>query len=464
MDYGKYTKRFQPFVDAVKMPCCVMSCEKKEDGTCGDIHILCSNEVYKKMMGPAYYDGMIYYELVPKDNKFEDFVYHAAINGRRMHAYVETTALDAWTDQTLVPLTSDEEGVGFCQFLFEFTKGPEADRMANVSIGLSELIIKSCINLMGADDFHSSLNEVVTDMKNAAEAKAARVLVLDRENKEVHVLSDIIDDDAWPDRDKTDPDVIDYDLVTGWEKVLGVSNNIIVKDDYDMRLLGEIDPEWAESMTMAGVKNLVLTPLRRNRQIIGYLYLVNYNTEKTTEVKELIELMAFFMGSEISNYMLVNKLDEMSHSDALTGLNNRHAMMQRIRRMNEAENPKQFGIVNLDLNGLKYVNDNHGHDKGDELLIEAATTILKVFRRDEVYRVGGDEFVIIAEGITEEILNNRLRQFRAVMSESPGISFAVGSCWSDGSDNPSDVIKRADDLMYEDKKEYYRKHPTYLRK
>ena len=109
---------FQHFVDGVDMPCCVMSVQKTAEDTCGEIRIIAANRRYKKTMGPAYYDGMLYSELVPKDNKFEDYCYRAAILKQRMHAYVETRALGCWTDQTLIPLGSDREDVGYWQFVF----------------------------------------------------------------------------------------------------------------------------------------------------------------------------------------------------------------------------------------------------------------------------------------------------------------------------------------------------------
>lgn len=113
---------FQNFVNTVDMPCCVLSVEKRPDGFVGDIRIICANQAYRNAMGSGYYDGMPYYELVPQDNKFEDFCFRAAILKQRMHAYVEVRAMNAWVDQTLIPLVSEEESIGYCQFIFEFTQ------------------------------------------------------------------------------------------------------------------------------------------------------------------------------------------------------------------------------------------------------------------------------------------------------------------------------------------------------
>ena len=100
--------------------------------------------------------------------------------------------------------------------------------------------------------------------------------------------------------------------------------------------------------------------------------------------------MSFFLGTEIYNAVLLARLDEMSHTDALTGLNNRNAMIQRTNAIAQRTEPESFGIVNLDLNGLKTVNDLQGHDAGDRLLVSAAEMLKKFFYAEDLYRTGGD--------------------------------------------------------------------------
>lgn len=69
---------YQNFVNCVQMPCCVIAVHKTEAGKCREIRILCANQTYKEMMGPAYYDNMRYDELVPKGKLFEEYCYSAA--------------------------------------------------------------------------------------------------------------------------------------------------------------------------------------------------------------------------------------------------------------------------------------------------------------------------------------------------------------------------------------------------
>ena len=77
---------FQAFVNTVDMPCCVLSVEKAGEESWGEIRIVVANRAYRDTMGPAYHDNMIYSELVPQDNKFEDYCYRAAVLKQRMHA------------------------------------------------------------------------------------------------------------------------------------------------------------------------------------------------------------------------------------------------------------------------------------------------------------------------------------------------------------------------------------------
>lgn len=454
---------FQSFVDCVGMPCCVMSVEKAEDGGHGEIRIICANSVYKEIMGPAYYDNMIYSELVPQDNKFEDYCYQAAVLGKRMHAYVETRALKTWTDQTLIPLESDSENMGYCQFIFEFTREAEADRMASVSVNVASAVIKACIQLMGSENFNISAGKAVDVIREAAGATAARIMLIDHEKKAAINFCERADDADWPERDY-EHDVITYEVICSWESMIGVSNAIIISDQKDLCELEKINPEWIGSMRIHGVTSLVLIPLRQGKTVIGYLYVVNFDVSRLAEVKELVELMSYFLGSEISNHLLLKQLKRISSIDVLTGMNNRRAMISRIRQLSECKPVPSFGVINIDLNGLKYVNDRDGHEAGDRLLEMTAEILQKYFYQDDLYRTGGDEFIVVVSDIEETVFERKVQRLHNAMFKHDSVSFAMGACWSDGSVDINTVFRYADEKMYADKEAYYRKNPNYRRK
>ena len=452
---------FQAFTDSVAMPCCVLSVAKTPEGGYGEIRILCSNAAYKQTMGPRYYDNMPYYELVPRDNKFEDFCYRAAILGQRMHAYVETKALGCWTDQTLIPLASDREDCGYCQFIFEFTQNADAERMSALSADTSAAIIKACITLMSTDDFRQSVGSVLEDMLAFSSAEACRIMLFDQTKREVSIYSERCVPGVWPERGETD--VISYDLIQSWEKLIGVSNALILQNEQDFAWLERKHPFWASTMREHGVKSLLLIPLRRSGVVIGYLYVVNFDPARVVEVKELAELLSYFLASEIANQLLLQRLDQMSNTDALTGLQNRNAMIQRMHALRGMPGAPA-GILNLDLNGLKRVNDQTGHDAGDRMLIQASELLCKVFYREDLYRTGGDEFVVLISPIDRETFERKVQRLRAAMEKNSEVSFAIGDFWSDGSVDLQSAFRCADERMYADKADCYRRHPEWARR
>ena len=86
--------------------------------------------------------------------------------------------------------------------------------------------------------------------------------------------------------------------------------------------------------------------------------------------------------------------------------------------------------------------------------------LLKIAFGDyEIYRAGGDEFVIFCLDITEEKFNAQVAQLRALADNTTDVSFAVGTVYCTGEYNITSAMQTADENMYKDKKEYYRLHP-----
>ncbi len=161
----------------------------------------------------------------------------------------------------------------------------------------------------------------------------------------------------------------------------------------------------------------------------------------------------------------VSAMDELAYKDALTGVRNKTAydqyMTQKIA-VDIARAKANFGIVMIDLNYLKRVNDTYGHERGNTYLKKCCKLVCTVFDHSPVFRVGGDEFVAVLE---KDALKNReelIERFKAEMktrAESEllepweKVSAAVGLAVYDPTldESSEDVFKRADRAMYENK-------------
>lgn len=229
-----------------------------------------------------------------------------------------------------------------------------------------------------------------------------------------------------------------------------------------MRQIGEKNPDWAESMRKNHISSLMLSPLRRGSDIVGYLYVINFDLTKVIVAKELVELMSFTMGAEIHNYLLLQRLEELSKVDTLTGLQNRRAMVDCTKAITYSEGIP-FGIVSIDLNGLKNVNDRCGHEAGDNLLIQASRIVEKAFHQDNIFRTGGDEFIVISKETNHDAFTRRVEKLRSEMVTSGDVHFAIGDYWSDGTVDIKSAVCFSDERMYADKKAFYEKHPQLRR-
>ena len=143
--------------------------------------------------------------------------------------------------------------------------------------------------------------------------------------------------------------------------------------------------------------------------------------------------------------------------DPLTGVKNRHAYRMAEERLNvqiAQERAAAFAIVILDVNDLKRVNDTEGHNAGDQYIRKACGIICNIFKHSPVFRVGGDEFVVIAQGSDYARIDDLLgmvRQQNAEARRSGGVIIACGMAKREGDDSVAPVFERADQNMYEDK-------------
>jgi diguanylate cyclase (GGDEF)-like protein/PAS domain S-box-containing protein len=157
-------------------------------------------------------------------------------------------------------------------------------------------------------------------------------------------------------------------------------------------------------------------------------------------------------------------LSERAVRDPLTGLANRSLLEERLRGTlaRDARTGDGTGVLFLDLDGFKQINDEFGHDAGDAVLLAVAGRLSTGVRpSDTVARLGGDEFVVLVEAAEPahlEPLAARLRKAVAAPLEVSGagvlqVGVSVGTAWcARGEDDPRTLLRRADAAMYDDKR------------
>ena len=228
----------------------------------------------------------------------------------------------------------------------------------------------------------------------------------------------------------------------------------------------KFSPQTDRNYEESGVINLTST--RRTQDEIDDIYneiramqirIIDYIDDITAirEEKEKVE-------SE------VNQISMVAYKDGLTGTGNKQAYIMKAEELTRAieDGNAEFAIIMMDINYLKYVNDNFGHDAGDKYLLGCCHIICEKLKHSPVYRIGGDEFVAVLTGedyanraAHVKSLNNYFENAFSNRNTEPWNrhSASIGmSEFREGDTSVDDVFKRADTLMYDAKNAFKKKH------
>ncbi len=189
------------------------------------------------------------------------------------------------------------------------------------------------------------------------------------------------------------------------------------------------------------------------------------------DLNEQIENLFATKQELISTREHAEILNELANRDALTGIRNKRGYDIEVQRINRniTSGFTDIGIVMVDMNDLKDVNDEYGHETGDKVICSLCDTLCSIFKRSPVFRIGGDEFVVVAENQDFRNLEENVRKFCASIEKSlkekdlepwQRVGAAIGYAIYDPDNDCGieDTLKRADEQMYEHKKamkEYY---------
>jgi len=186
-------------------------------------------------------------------------------------------------------------------------------------------------------------------------------------------------------------------------------------------------------------------PVRDTKgNIVGAVEMFNENTARLAAIERIEEL------------------EKLAYIDHLTGLaNRRYAEIELRKRLDEMQRYGwPFGVIMIDIDHFKLVNDRYGHEVGDRVLVMVAKTLVASSRSfDLVGRWGGEEFIIIAPNVTEERLRAVAKRLCALVGQSSlregeddiRVSISVGATLAQPNDTKQTLINRADRLLYQSK-------------
>lgn len=212
----------------------------------------------------------------------------------------------------------------------------------------------------------------------------------------------------------------------------------------DMRLVVTANAEDAEREATALVWRIILSA-------IGILI--------------VILALSLFM-EQMTMHPALDKMESEAHLDGLTGLQNKTAFMEMLANLNQKirEGSASFGFCMFDVNDLKSINDRYGHRRGDAYLLSVVEMLRESFTGCQMYRIGGDEFVVLVEGDSalqsaDECLKHtyiwqtKRREEKRDPWEKPTVASAFARFDGNVHISAEEVLSKADELMYQRKQQ-----------
>uniref|UniRef100_UPI004055AC7A sensor domain-containing diguanylate cyclase n=1 Tax=Agathobacter sp. TaxID=2021311 RepID=UPI004055AC7A len=241
---------------------------------------------------------------------------------------------------------------------------------------------------------------------------------------------------------------VPFEAVEWWYNAFEDKNCIIIKD---LESIKESEPLTYAYLKPQNIHSLITGPLILENELIGFYGVDNPPPDIVDHLSDIAEIVGHFVVSLLEKERLTRKVETLRFMDSLTGFKNRLALNQDIDNYNVLFD---VGILYCDVQGLRKVNDTLGNQAGDELLIRAGKCLQNLFPEADIYRAGGDEYLVLYIGIDEAAFKYRVKQLRMDMQEQ-NASMSIGAIWQKVITDLYIGIAEADDLMYQEKHDNY---------
>ena len=426
---------FQTIADSIFAPTCIVSVEKKKDGGYGDIRFVAANQKYADIVNRrvntsedgsvsncAFTPGVLYTEYFPKNLNFEDVCFRAAIQKKEIHTYAHINNVDVWFDIYAMPLQYEDNTCCYCTYSTIQKNNADSilDTFSNSQTASN--VLKTCIQLHKASNLKDAMENVIAEIRMICKAEGCTVLLLNNEDEEFSILAANFIPESTIKR-VTEFDGY-YDIANSWKDMLGEEGDcIIIRNEQEMEQVGKVNHPWYVTLVEAGVRSVVLFPLRQGNEILGFIWAVNFDTENTMHIKATLELTTFFLSSHIARYKVLKRLKQMSYTDALTGLPNSFSCKEYVADL--IRRKVKFSAVSIDLNNFKGVNTAYGFEVGSRILKAVVDRWKSIPGSDPsepsqyLTRIAGDEFLLVVSGYkTEEELRDVISRYSEKLNEN----------------------------------------------
>ena len=307
-----------------------------------------------------------------------------------------------------------------------------------------------CIeNLVMNDDFTAAVNSGLTTILEYYDADRTYIFEFQWKENLTRNTYEICRDGISPQIENLQ--TVPVDVVARWvdsfedqeqNTIIFIGDVDALKDDPTHRL--EYD-----YLHPQGIKSLIAVPIFINGKLHGFLGIDNPRSHM--DALTLLTQLTYIIANELQKRLLTEALTKKSYQDPLTGLNNRLAYDEMLEHLRGKEFP--VGVGFLDINGLKWINDMLSHDMGNKVIQKICTILNEHIEQQYIYRISGDEFVIIWPDVDYKVFMSAAKKLEAALFAEKNIA-SFGFVWGTEEDTGI-AVRKAEKAMRTAKNKFY---------
>ena len=318
---------------------------------------------------------------------------------------------------------------------------------AVVELERSTVLIRCVTELSSHEDMDRAINNLLKIVTEYFEGDRSYIVKVDYENQLVHNTYEHAAPGITKEIDNLQQ--VPLQVVQSWLDKFQKHGMFYISD---LDREKEKEAKTYDILKAQNINSLIAVPFKKDGTVIGFFGVDN--PRKYYRDFQLLSSIQFFLMNRLEMKDRQEQLQYLSYRDLLTNLYNRNYYI-RLLEKSRGRCFKNLGVVYIDLNGLKQINDEQGHEAGDSFIRRAAQQIVAVFP-ERTYRIGGDEFVVIYPDILQQQFEFLINQLR-LNARQHHVSISCGSVWRTECMALDEMLKEADEKMYEDKKKFYEK-------
>lgn len=239
------------------------------------------------------------------------------------------------------------------------------------------------------------------------------------------------------------------DQIEPWLKEFEKKQPIVIRDIEDIK---QDHSEIYAALKTQDIHSLISFPIFSGENILGFIGIDNSKSSMVDGIVSVLQICSNMLSYIFKTKTLENHIDYIDFHDSLTKSLNRNALR---RDLADTSAWSSLGIIYCDITDLRKYNDTLGFQEGDRIIVEWNNLLTKRFNKYNVYRVGGNEFIILFPDVKKWQFASYSFQLEDLVKNSE-VHLAFGISWSDDIPlNTSDMVSRAEHEMYSNKAIYY---------